>query len=540
MLPRHPASLALLALLAAAASPARAQSTFCMALEGRLPTPDSLIVTASPGPCTPLRLEVTGPARRREGDPFWSLGGTHQWTVPVALVNTGSEPLELPLRMDVDSMIPIQRGMPVWRANPEGLVHIWIQEDAELPSAFWFRGQEGRTVLRPGERVSRSVTLATHVLTHAFRIPVFRIPDPNRARILNDNFMDDPEGPPLPADVARFVEAAGFPAGSRPRLLVHDEANEIAVFRVDFLEVDCTPPSCGTQHAVGVRHSSRIGWVGERIGWYGSLPAQLEALDAHVRATRFVPTVEQDPQLFSAELLARMTVQPWPVRVPRSPDYDLRPLLMNAPGAPLPFLRDLARQTYTGDDDELAQGFLNLPDLQDPELLALLLDSPGTLGRFQILRDTVPPRLRAVAPRVAEDPSAHAAVLFAVARVLRADDGALAARIAAHPNAASNPATLTVLSGVDPKLAPRVLSAAAAPPAQQRRLAAALGTGGEGMVARIRAARELVDDPAATEAVLTVLANLPAQEMRDVAWRASRRLPETAYRRWEPAFRPRL
>lgn len=545
MIRRFPVPIALVvpALLASIPAPAAAQREGCLALEGRLSHPDSLVVTVATARCGPLRLEVTGPARRLAERPAWKPGATHEWAVPVAVVNAGTEPIELPVRLQYDSIVALQRGRRLTRAASGPLIDARIREAPEHRLSWRFDGPAGATVLRPGQRATRTLWLATHVLTQGFRVAMsprehtFRIAsDAEIEKMLRRDAPPDTTAP-LPIEVARFVAATGFPEGARPAVILRDAARRITVFGVNVREPGCGRGVCYHYQAVGVQHGGRIGWIYNRLG------ERFPEVTARIEAARFTPSAREDAELFTLDFLARVQAgsRPWGAYASSTPDVNLRPLLMRAPGAPRAFLRSLAERLYEDEDGILARYFPEVPDLRDPGVLTLLADVPGSYPPYDSLRTFARERLLELAPSLAADPSTSAATLFAVARALEGPDAAaLAARLADHPNARTHPAILAVLHGHAPALAPRVLAAVRAPEPQKRRLAMALGAGGETAAARAQAARKLAGDPSAAEDALAVLANLDGDDdLRMAAWLASRRLPETAFRRWEGVYVPR-
>lgn len=528
-----------LALLAGAAAThphtAPAQQRCFLGLEGRLPAPDSLAVTASPASCGVLRLVLTGRPQRVAASRLATRPGEVEWAIPVALVNAGTRPVYPPMYLARHSLVALQRGRPLTVPGSRNLVG--AHPNPEEP--YWvFEPPPGSATLGPGQRSARTVRVVTHALTQGYHLLL----SPGGGALQNWGAESDAPPPArtppgttaLPPEAARFVDGAGLGAGIHSAALVHDAARGITVFTVLIPEPACMR-ACGELMAIGVRHGTRVGWLWHNLK-YG-IPSLAPRLDA----APFTLSARDDAELLTTAFVARLRegTRRWPFLRAKGADWMVLEKLLTTPGVPRDLLLGMIRELYAEGNEDLARQMLEVRGASDPVVLAQLAVIPGGGDYFPRFRGSARYQLRERARDLAGDPSLSAATLFAVATSLEGPASPdLARKLAEHPAARANPAILAVLHGHAGDLAPRLLESVRAPAAQKARLATVLAAGSAAPDARRRAAEALAADPAAAEDVLVVLANLAEAPLLDAAWRASRRLPERTLRRWESPVAP--
>ena len=509
----------------------------CAMLELTLHAPESLTVAVPTPACGAVRVIVVGPVRHLP-QPEGSYTPGRGFEVPVVLENAGTRPVRTPLELRIDSVTPVRGGRQLSARYSREFIEHPFQDARGNPQPWRFspvgaptgRGEPVPGTLAPGARTAPlSLFFGVHPLTRTVRVWLdvrgHRSPPSPRAR------RAAPPLQPIPLDAAaeRLIVESQLPA-LRSTQGYRDRAHQLTIFEVSYGSAQDCLSGCFYSRALGLSHRGRAGWLS--LDNY----EQDDRLRQRLEARRFVPT-RADVDRFNAWLLDTLGA--------RFGAYDERvaqlllPIVLDSPYASRTLLRRHVHRLYADVDQAMATRLVGHPTVQrDVELLTDLALLPS--GGYADVRTSARAALRARAPSLVQAPTTSAWTLFVLAQTLAWDgtEAALAAAIANHPNARRNPATLTVLARVRPDLRARAVGAVRASPRVRALLAAKLdrptapvtGTGLPGLLADPEIRR--------SEDALLVLANLSVAWDQELAWAASRLLPESAFRRWDPPYMP--
>lgn len=453
--------------------------------------------------------------------PYYVPGRT--WEVPVAFVNDGPTPIRTPFDMKADWMAAVQRGrlVPEFLSRPFGSLALWIGQRMQQPWRF-----EGGKALAPGARSSRAwVVLRAEPLTQALRIG-FDVGGTTLARRMRSSRTAPvADTSPLSLPIARFVAEAQLPKLRGRSAIFRDSRHGITIFSVTFGEAHDCPAGCVYDSRTGIA-------VGERVGWLWHEESSATPTRA---ADVFRLRPDEDYLLSHAFYAALKTgLGGWHEAV-RS---GVIAHLLTHPRVSRRILVDLVESLYRTPDQWLARRLVQAPALaNDAGLLTLLATLP--VSAYETTGEAARTRLVAIADQVIADSTASPRTLFVLAQALDlSHDEALVLRLAAHPRARDDIAILTVLAEHHPALRPRLDARLRLSPRVRAMLDAYRQRGafdggrpgpGDALVADKEAGRNVE--------LLLHLANLGSWN-QEVAWMASRRLPETALLRWEPPLVP--
>lgn len=452
--------------------------------------------------CDGLGMRLSGPPVPRADPPgIYTLGRT--WDIPLELRRRGAGGTSGELRLDSVNLVQRGRLLPSRASRTE---HVGYEPWHGRPRIF--------------SGAPDTLTLWVHPLVQGLRISFTAEPEgPRRAAIENRPYRDT-----LPVDpvVKSFVLHHDLPQLRGIHAVIRDSAARLLLFQASYGEGQDCPSGCFHATATGLRLGDRIGWIGEDQG-----PDQA-AERVRQNWFRLSPA---DTALFSTELLDRLCARLGPYHHVLS--QQLAPLVLRDRAVPRAMIRHLALPALRGAEC-VPPGLTVAAAAADSDV--------GLLTRFAIrtggAQGQAVEALRSMAPRLVEDPATPEATLFvlaqAVAGSVGGSEGNLARRIAEHPNGRRSIPILAVLSLGNPDLATRLPSLVRGSEEARGRLAAYLAANPSGVESA--EGRALLDDPetGSNPDVLLALANLPVAGDQEVVFAASRRLPASALRRWEP------
>ena len=505
------------------------QPASCAMVGLRVVATDTLVAEPPATHCPEGRLVVTGAPRKLP-----SLSGLYDpartFVVSMALENSGTNPLALPVGMRGDSVTAVQHGRQlsvVYSERYHGL-HSFGYFTNERP--WTFRDREART-LAPGKRSAvQTIEVTVGPLAQGLRL------------WFNVDGMTHPPAPsgyhfgpaprydaPLPASVLRFVDSAGLPEIKDVRTVFRLDARGLVLFNVRFgPPLDC-PSGCFYSSALGLQYGNAIGWLTmddhSSAHHDDGYPVQemafpASAVDAYLLSPAFLDT------------LARVYDH-----VNLSVVWTLRDYIARDPRVPRATLVRHVERLYETPDWAFAKLLVGLPRVQDDvELLTLLAYLPYSFDLGEAAY-----RLQTLAPRLVRDSSTSARTLFLIARGIRPDaHPELFRLLLEHPQVRANVAILAELAHHNADVRGRLLAVVRASPRVRAALSDYMKTTDE--VAASRMGMRLLADPEAgtNEDVLLVLTNFSYGHAltEEVRASASRRLPERALRRDDFTYHP--
>ncbi|MFL5402912.1 MAG: hypothetical protein ACJ8BF_08860 [Gemmatimonadales bacterium] len=520
-----------LGLLSVLARPALGQSGHpeCAVLDIRMITPDSMAAQITQPRCGALRLVIEG-APRLIPDPPGIYQPTRRFQLAVALVNTSHANLPAPVRVKVDSAVPIQRGKQLNAHYLRDYAGFEFWDGRRMQQPWEFSAVSGKAgVLRPGERsVTRLLKLGIQPLTQGVRVWFEiegQLPEPPYAPPAG---VDQPARDTLPlgAAVERFIAAAGFPELRSKSAIYRDPSRDLVIFEVSYGKPQDCPAGCFYSGAAGLKYGSRIGWL-EHDDYERD-----DSVKARVRGRMF-RSEDLDEYLLSEKFDTRLRTRLG--RYSPMADQVILPLVLRNPQVPRRRLLHYVESLYGDVQQWLANLLVGIPKVQqDADLLTLLANLPRAGGPpYASTAGVARDRLREMAPVLLRDPHLSTRTLFVLAvelpRFIAVGESGprLLPELIAHPKVRSNPAMLAVLWQFRPEIGPQLLASIDASDSAKKVLSRYLVRGQRPDTA---VARTLLDDPVAGSNldVLTVLANTDMGDNYEIMMAATRRLPEQA------------
>lgn len=488
----------------------------CIEVELTLPTADSMVATVPRSRCGDLRLSIVGPPYRVPRDPgnYWP---ERQFRIPVVLENVGTRTFQAPLEMRVDSVTPVQRGRQLNARYSRGLfdVQLWRGSEMQQP---WLFNRSGRTAsrLRPGERSGvDTLIVSADPRTQSVRVWLnVASARPPQAYVQQEPRVSSDRAP-VGRAIEQFIAAANLPKARATNVLLRLRNPELVIFDVSYGEPQDCPSGCFYFSMLGLAYNGTIGWLSS---------------DDH--PSKAFPVAATDTFLFSLAFQDALAARfgRW-----SNVEAAIYRLLLQQSDVPRSLLMRYIERVYANIDQQLVMALAQSPAVKrDSEMLTLLANLPDGGPPFLGARQAARLALQGLAPEIVRDTATSARTLFVVAQMV--SDSALDDAIARHPNARSNPAILAILARAHPLVRAQMITAVRAPERVKRLLAAWLENR-QAMADIENPGRSPLDDPeaGANSDVLSVLANYAGQEL---AWAASRRLPESALRRLEPDYVP--
>jgi hypothetical protein len=503
-------------------------------LDVQMITPDSMAVQVVQPQCGILRLVLVGSPQRIPMEPG-IYQPTRRFELSVALENSGRTSLPVPVRMTVDSAVPIQRGRQLSRFYIRNYVGFEFWDGRRIQQPWEFTSTlPGDSLLKPGKRSGiRVLKMNTEPLAQAFRIwfriqgpgpmpPYAPLPEARRQRIADTL--------PLGPDVDRFIAAARFPELRSKKGIYRDASRNLLIFGVSYGSPQDCPSGCFYSGAVGLKYGSRIGWLDhDNYDRNDSLKVQIQG--------SMFPTASLDAYLLSEEFTDSLRAQLGSF----SPlvDQVILPLVLHSPNVPRARLLHYTESLYGEVQQWLANLLVGIPKVnEDPDLLTLLANLPEGGPPYASTAAAAGERLRKMAPGLLRDPQLSTRTLFLLVRDVprylepRESEPALLPVLIAHPKVRNDPTFLAVLWQFRPELLPQLLASVHAPDSAKKLLNRYLVRGRPDSTA----AWALLRDPAtgSNPDILAVLANAETGDSQEIMWAASRRLPEEALRSREP------